>query len=98
MACFFPSSAAQPAPFVFGTGAVFGSGSTNFGGFGGLTGAGFSAAAASKDAGDADGGDDGDEGGAAEEEECTAEFKPIVHLEQVETKTGEEEEETLVEM
>ncbi len=43
-------------------------------------------------------GEGGDEEGAAPEEECQAEFKPLVQLEEVETSTGEEEEECLLSM
>lgn len=48
-------------------------------------------------------GDDGAEGGAdddapAAEEECQAEFKPVVQLEEVETRSGEEDEEALVDL
>lgn len=46
--------------------------------------------------GGADGGEDDD--GAAPEEECQAEYKPVVQLEEVETSTGEEDEEALVEL
>ncbi|KAA8496124.1 Ran-specific GTPase-activating protein [Porphyridium purpureum] len=39
-----------------------------------------------------DGGDDGEDAGAADEEECAADFKPVVQLEEQETVTGEEDE------
>lgn len=44
-------------------------------------------------------GEEGEEGddGAAPEEECQAEFKPIVQLDEVETSTGEEDEDLLFE-
>lgn len=35
---------------------------------------------------------------APQEEECKAEFKPLVQLEEVETTTGEEEEATILEL
>lgn len=43
-------------------------------------------------AGDQEAGDDGEEAG---EEECSAEFKPVVQLEEVEVSTGEEDEDAL---
>lgn len=46
---------------------------------------------------DEEGGEGGDDE-AAVEEECQAEFKPLVQLDEVETSTGEEEEEALLEM
>lgn len=74
---------------------VFGSGTAGTG-FAGFTGAGFSSVTT------ADGGAaaaDGEEDeGAAPEEECQAEYKPVVQLEEVETSTGEEEEEALIEL
>lgn len=74
----------QPTP-VFGSGTAFGSG----GGFGAFTGVASTTEAAA----------DGDEDdGAAAEEECQAEYKPVVQLEEVETSTGEEDEEALVEL
>lgn len=74
----------QPTP-VFGSGTVFGSG----GGFGAFTGVSSTAETAA----------DGDEDdGAAAEEECQAEYKPIVQLEEVETSTGEEDEQALLEL
>ncbi|KAL4854243.1 Ran-binding protein 1 a [Chlorella vulgaris] len=82
--------AASPTP-IFGASSTFGG--TGFGGF--------AAQAAAADSGDAAatpaaaaGGDDEEE--AAEgEEECKAEFKPVVQLDEVEISTGEEEEEAL---
>ncbi|KAG2432580.1 hypothetical protein HXX76_008924 [Chlamydomonas incerta] len=47
---------------------------------------------ADEEGGDEDGGD------AAPEEECQAEFKPVVQLDEVETKSGEEDEDALVEL
>ena len=40
----------------------------------------------------------GEDDATAPEEECQAEFKPLVQLEEVETSTGEEEEDCLLEM
>ncbi|GAX86097.1 hypothetical protein CEUSTIGMA_g13510.t1 [Chlamydomonas eustigma] len=54
----------------------------------------FGAAPAAKEAEDEG---EGDEEGGAAEEECQAEFKPLVQLEEVETSTGEEEEDCLFE-
>lgn len=39
-----------------------------------------------------------EEGGAEAEEECGAEFKPLVELQEVETVSGEEEENLVVEL
>lgn len=39
-----------------------------------------------------------EEGGADAEEECGAEFKPLVELQEVETVSGEEEENLVVEL
>lgn len=76
---------------IFGSASTFGAGA----GFGGFTGV------AGKDA-LASTGDDGaekekaeKEGEVAEEEECSAEYEPVVQLNEVEVSTGEEEEETL---
>lgn len=66
---------------IFGSASTFGAG----GGFAAFTGA----PVAKADDADGDAGD-GDE--AAAEEECKAEFKPVVQLDEVETTTGEEEE------
>ncbi len=77
---------------VFGSGTAFGAGS----GFAGFTGVPASATPAAEASGGADGGEDDD--GAAPEEECQAEYKPVVQLEEVETSTGEEDEEALVEL
>ena len=84
---------ASPTP-IFGASSTFGG--TGFGGFSG-------AAAAAKPAGEAgegdaaaaagEGGEEGEEAGP--EEECKAEFQPIVQLDEVEVSTGEEEEEAL---
>eukprot|EP00798_Chlamydomonas_sp_ICE-L_P009743 gene9743-7618_t len=46
----------------------------------------------------AEGAEDGDGDEKAVEEECQAEFKPLVQLEEVETSTGEEEEECLLDL
>ena len=81
----------QPNPFA----ALGGSGAATFGtggfGFGSLAGA-----AVPKPADEE--GEGGDEEGAAPEEECQAEFKPLVQLDEVETSTGEEEEDCLLSM
>jgi Ran-binding protein 1 len=77
----------QPTP-VFGSGLV----GTGFAGFTGVSSTSSAApAAAAADAGE---GDDG----ADPEEECQAEFKPLVQLEEVETSTGEEDEECLIDL
>jgi Ran-binding protein 1 len=73
----------KPTP-VFGSGTAFGSG----GGFGAFSGV----ASTAETAADGD-----EEDGAAAEEECQAEYKPVVQLEEVETSTGEEDEEALLE-
>ncbi len=80
---------------MFGSGTAFGAGT----GFGGFTGVGSSPAAAAAPAPKADAGDaaDGDEE-ADPEAECSAEFKPLVQLEEVETSTGEEDEECMVDL
>ncbi len=90
--------AQQPAnPFAAlgSTGAAFGGAGTGAFSFGVPTAA-FGAPAKPSE-GD-EGGEDGDEGGAAAEEECQAEFKPVVQLDEVETKSGEEDEDSLVEL
>eukprot|EP00878_Enallax_costatus_P001073 GHUV01001210.1.p1 GENE.GHUV01001210.1~~GHUV01001210.1.p1 ORF type:complete len:255 (+),score=105.42 GHUV01001210.1:83-847(+) len=74
----------KPTP-VFGSGTAFGSG----GGFGAFTGVSSTAETAAE-------GDEDD--GATAEEECQAEYKPVVQLEEVETSTGEEDEEALLEL
>lgn len=81
----------QAAP-VFGSTFATGTG----GGFAGFTGV-SSTAAPSADAGAAAAAD-GEEDDAAPEEECQAEYKPVVQLEEVETSTGEEDEEALTEL
>lgn len=84
----------QPTP-VFGSGTAFGSG----GGFGAFTGVTGSSAPAADAAAAADGGDAGADGGDDDPEaECTAEFKPVVQLDEVETSTGEEDEECLLDL
>jgi Ran-binding protein 1 len=75
---------------VFGSATTFGAGS-GFAGFTGVSSSTPAAAAANED-------DGGEEDGAAGEEECQAEFKPIVQLEEVETLTGEEDEAALVDL
>lgn len=78
---------AQPTP-VFGSGSTFGAGT----GFAGFTGVSNTSTAQNSEAAE------GEEGDAAPEEECQAEFKPVVQLDEVETTTGEEEEESLLEL
>ncbi|PNH10090.1 Ran-binding protein 1 c [Tetrabaena socialis] len=91
------STAPQPAnPF-----AALGSSGAAFGGAG--TGAfSFGAPTAAFGAPAKEGGEEGEEGGddaaAGAEEECQAEFKPLVQLDEVEAKSGEEEEDTLVDL
>lgn len=75
---------ASPTP-IFGSASTFGAG-TGFGGFTGL------AAQPKEEDGEAG---EGEEAEAAPEEECKAEFKPIVQLDEVEVSTGEEEEDNL---
>ncbi|MEW5305648.1 MAG: hypothetical protein WDW36_008174 [Sanguina aurantia] len=72
-------------------------GGAAFGGGGGFT---FAAPTAAFGAPKAEGeeGDEAEGEGAAPEEECQAEFKPLVQLEEVETKSGEEEEEVLMDL
>lgn len=88
----------KPTP-VFGSGSTFGAGT----GFAGFTGVSSSSAAAAPAATAAEGGDggeaaDGGDDDAAAEEECQAEFKPVVQLDEVETSTGEEDEECMVDL
>uniref|UniRef100_A0A7S0NBZ4 RanBD1 domain-containing protein n=1 Tax=Chlamydomonas leiostraca TaxID=1034604 RepID=A0A7S0NBZ4_9CHLO len=81
---------AKPNPFAAlgSTGNAFGGGGFNFG-----------IGTAPKPAADAEeGGADGDDNEPAVEEECQAEFKPVVQLDEVETSTGEEEEDALLEL
>jgi Ran-binding protein 1 len=77
------AQSASPTP-IFGAASTFGAG-TGFGGFTGVV------------AKTEDGGEGGDEE-AAPEEECAAEFKPVVQLDEVEVSTGEEEEESLFDL
>ena len=82
--CAHPSNCSSQAPAptpIFGSASTFGAG-TGFGGFTGVV-------AKAEDGGD----EEGEE--AAPEEECAAEFKPIVQLEEVAVSTGEEEEQSL---
>ncbi|KAK9806292.1 hypothetical protein WJX72_008835 [[Myrmecia] bisecta] len=76
---------ASPTP-VFGSASTFGS-ATGFAGFTGVD--------ASKSPAAPEGTSGGDVEEAATEEECQAEFKPLVQLAEVETSTGEEAETTL---
>eukprot|EP01025_Chloroclados_australasicus_P028411 TRINITY_DN2816_c0_g1_i6.p1 TRINITY_DN2816_c0_g1~~TRINITY_DN2816_c0_g1_i6.p1 ORF type:complete len:235 (+),score=55.97 TRINITY_DN2816_c0_g1_i6:232-936(+) len=71
---------------------IFGSGFGTTGGFAGFTGV-SGAAPKKEDGGEADAAEE-----AAEEEECKAEFTPLVQLEEVETSTGEENEEVMLEI
>lgn len=82
---------AQATP-IFGSGTAFGAGT----GFAGFTATSAGPAADNNAAAAAAGEEDGDE--AAPEEECQAEFKPVVQLQEVETSTGEEDEEALLEL
>eukprot|EP00879_Flechtneria_rotunda_P003736 GHRR01003974.1.p1 GENE.GHRR01003974.1~~GHRR01003974.1.p1 ORF type:complete len:254 (+),score=109.96 GHRR01003974.1:98-859(+) len=75
---------------VFGSGTAFGAG-TGFAGFTGVSASANADTAAAAAEGD-------DEDGAAQEEECQAEYKPVVQLEEVETSTGEEDEDSLLEL
>lgn len=93
--CYVPYRAPQPAANPFAalgsTGAAFGSG------LGAFT---FSApTAALGSTAKAEGEGEGEDGeGPAVEEECQAEFKPVVQLDEVETKSGEEDEAALIEL
>lgn len=89
------AGAASEATPVFGAGSKLGAGT----GFGGFTGAGFGgfSATPSEPKASADG-EAGEEGDANPEAECQAEFKPVVQLEEVEVNTGEQDEETLIEL
>lgn len=86
---------ANPFAALGSTGTAFGGAGSGGFSFGAPTAA-FGAPA--KPAEGEDGADDGEEGGAAPEEECQAEFKPVVQLEEVEAKSGEEDEEALIEL
>lgn len=81
-----PEHPAIQATPVFGAASTFGAGS----GFAGFTGVASSSTPAAE-------GDDG-EAEAGPEEECQAEFKPLVQLDEVETSTGEEDEAALLEL
>lgn len=89
-AAHIPCMCLQPTP-VFGQAFATGTG----GGFGAFTGV---SNASASDAGAAAAADGEDEDGTAPEEECQAEYKPVVQLEEVETSTGEEDEEALTEL
>ncbi len=85
---------AQPAnPFAAlgGTGTTFGNGAGAF-----SFGAGVAAFGAPAPAKAEEEGEEGGEDEQAPEEECAAEFAPLVQLDEVETATGEEDEEALV--
>jgi Ran-binding protein 1 len=85
-----PKEEVKPTP-VFGQAFATGTG----GGFAGFTGV---STTGPSDSGAAPAADGEDEEGAAAEEECQAEYKPVVQLEEVETSTGEEDEEALTEL
>ncbi|KAG1665054.1 hypothetical protein FOA52_012472 [Chlamydomonas sp. UWO 241] len=90
-----PAPPVAPAanPFAaLGGGASFGSGGSGGFQFGVATPAFGAPPKAEGEEDDGEGGEDD-----APEEECQAEFKPLVQLEEVETSTGEEEEECLFE-
>mmetsp|Transcript_13647 Transcript_13647/g.23986 ORF Transcript_13647/g.23986 Transcript_13647/m.23986 type:complete len:228 (-) Transcript_13647:337-1020(-) len=83
----------KPNPFA----ALGSSGAGAFGDGKGFTFGGLAAPTA-KPADEAEGAAEAEDNEPAAEEECQAEFKPLVQLEEVETSTGEEEEEALLEM
>lgn len=85
------AQAASPSP-VFGSASTFGAG-TGFGGFKGV-----STAASSRQAEKPEDDTPPEEGTGETEEECQAEFRPIVQLEEVERVSGEEGEETLADL
>lgn len=80
--CIYSLQAPAPTP-IFGAASTFGTG-TGFGGFTGVV-----------PKAEGEGEEDAEEG---TEEECAAEFKPIVQLDEVEVSTGEEEEEALFDL
>lgn len=87
--------ASSPSP-VFGLASTFGAG-TGFGGFKGVTAASSTPAkAADKEQGVDD--TPPEEGTGETEEECSAEFRPLVQLEEVERVSGEEGEKTLIDL
>ncbi|KAI8471771.1 MAG: hypothetical protein J3K34DRAFT_520293 [Monoraphidium minutum] len=86
-----PAEEVKPTP-VFGAGLA----GTGFGGFTGVTSS--SAVAPAPAAAGAEGGEGGEGEEADPEAECQAEFKPLVQLDEVETSTGEEDEESLVDL
>mmetsp|Transcript_11006 Transcript_11006/g.30181 ORF Transcript_11006/g.30181 Transcript_11006/m.30181 type:complete len:254 (-) Transcript_11006:383-1144(-) len=85
-----PPPQEKPNPF-----AALGSSGAQFGSAGGFS-FGVPGAVAPKPEAEEEGGDGEDE--AAPEEECQAEFKPVVQLDEVETSTGEEDEDALLEL
>jgi Ran-binding protein 1 len=91
-----PEPATNPAANPFASlGGANGQATAFGGGFSfGVPVAAFGAAPVAKEAEDEG---EGDEEGGAAEEECQAEFKPLVQLEEVETSTGEEDEDCLFE-
>ena len=91
-----PAQASSPSP-VFGSASTFGAG-TGFGGFKGVGGGAMSAPAAKEaDKGAAEE-TPPEEGTGETEEECSAEFRPLVQLEEVERVSGEEGEATLIDL
>ena len=81
---------------MFGSASTFGAG-TGFGGFKGVTAASSTPAkAADKEQGVDD--TPPEEGTGETEEECSAEFRPLVQLEEVERVSGEEGEKTLIDL
>ncbi|GBF89434.1 RAN binding protein [Raphidocelis subcapitata] len=94
--------AIKPTP-VFGSGTAFGAG-TGFAGFTGVSSsapaaAAPAAAAPAAEASGAAAAEGGEDGEAADpEEECQAEFKPVVQLDEVETSTGEEDEDCIIDL
>jgi hypothetical protein len=85
------AQASSPSP-VFGSASTFGAG-TGFGGFKGV-----GAAASSSQAEKPEDNTPPEEGTGETEEECQAEFRPIVQLEEVERVSGEEGEKTLADL
>lgn len=87
------TQASSPSP-VFGSASTFGAG-TGFGGFKNVGAA--PSRTPAKDAEKEDG-TPPEEGTGETEEECSAEFRPLVQLEEVERVSGEEGEETLIDL
>jgi Ran-binding protein 1 len=87
----FCHQAPSPTP-VFGSSSTFGAG-TGFGGFQGVA-----AKVAGSEAAKPEDDTPPEEGTGETEEECQAEFRPLVQLEEVERVSGEEGEETLADL